>query len=473
MAQIVPNNITNLTQLATRKHNDLQLKEAPIPHIVLSKLEDVPEFQKWMKKRMGHQVDALITAAAGQNLASGIAFDGTYIWVNNEITPVQILKIDPVTNTIIATVTGAAGQNSGLGILYDGIYIWATLATTPAQILKIDPATNTIVATITAAAGQDNAFGITFDGTYIWVNLYTSPVQILKIDPSTNTIVATVTGGAGSNLGNEITFDGTHLWSVLGTSPARILKINPLTNAIIATVTGAGGQNDGESIAFDGTNIWAGLFTNPVQILKINPVTNTIAATVTGAVGQFNARGITYDGTYMWANLQSTQILKIDPSTATVVSFYQKLAGDSGFGITFDGTYIWANMIRSPSRIYKIYAYLRKVDSFFRKRTDVTASRALNTTYTNSDPNRTMRVIATVRCAITVAAGNAYAQGKADTAALPITAASGIVGIQVGLLGEDNSFKISFYVMPLEKYRIDSAATNGTVTLGNWFESLI
>jgi hypothetical protein len=296
----VPVAITNLTQIPIRKHNDLQAREAPIPHIVLSKLQDVPEFQQWMKKRMGHQADATITGAAGQNNGIAITFDGTNIWVSLYTIPVQILKIDPATNTIVATVTGAAGQNSGIAITFDGTNIWVSVYTIPAQILKIDPATNAIVATVTGAAGQDRGYGITFDGTNIWVALNTVPVQILKK-----------------------------------------------------------------------------------------------------------------------------------------------------------------------------YAYLRKVDSFFRKRTDVTVSRALNTTYTNSDTNRTLHVIATVGCVITVAAGTAFAQGKADTSTPPVTAASGIVGIQAGLLGEDNSYEVNFYVMPLEKYRIDSTAVNGTTTLGNWFETLI
>lgn len=51
--------------------------------------------------------------------------------------------------------------------------------------------------------------------------------------------------------------------------------------------------------------------------------------------------------------------------------------------------------------------------------------------------------------------------------------ASGIVGIQVGLLAEDNRVEVSFYVRPENKYRIDSTTVNGTVTLGNWFETLI
>ncbi len=100
---------------------------------------------------------------------------------------------------------------------------------------------------------------------------------------------------------------------------------------------------------------------------------------------------------------------------------------------------------------------------------DVSASRAINSTYTNN-ASYNLKVEATFRCVVTVAGGNAYIQGKSDTNTPPTTVATGIVGIESGLLSEDNSFQISFIVRPTYNYRIDSATTNGTATLGKWFE---
>lgn len=103
---------------------------------------------------------------------------------------------------------------------------------------------------------------------------------------------------------------------------------------------------------------------------------------------------------------------------------------------------------------------------------NATASRALNTTYTNPNPAQSILVIATVRCAITLAAGTAYVQAKADTSAPPTTIASGKVGIEAGLVNEDNTFQISFVVPAgtTQNYRIDSTSSNGSVTLASWFE---
>ena len=101
--------------------------------------------------------------------------------------------------------------------------------------------------------------------------------------------------------------------------------------------------------------------------------------------------------------------------------------------------------------------------------TDLTASRALNTTYTNTNQYSVL-VLITLRCAITVAAGSAYAQAKSDSASPPTTLASGVVGIESGLLNEDNTFQLSFLAEAGKNYRVDSTVANGTVTLGKWME---
>lgn len=106
--------------------------------------------------------------------------------------------------------------------------------------------------------------------------------------------------------------------------------------------------------------------------------------------------------------------------------------------------------------------------AFAPTQTDVTGTRALNTTYTNA--TRSIMVMATIRCAVTLAGGNAYVQGKSDTATPPTVAATGLVGIQAGLLGEDNTFQVCFTVAAGKTYIITSATTNGTTTLGSWFE---
>ena len=81
--------------------------------------------------------------------------------------------------------------------------------------------------------------------------------------------------------------------------------------------------------------------------------------------------------------------------------------------------------------------------------------------------------MATVKCITTLAGGNAYVQGKSDAASPPTTVASGLVGIEAGLLNENNTFQLSFIVAPGMNYRLNSTVTNGSATLEYWFEALL
>ena len=100
---------------------------------------------------------------------------------------------------------------------------------------------------------------------------------------------------------------------------------------------------------------------------------------------------------------------------------------------------------------------------------NATASRALATTYANGGTSALLCMVS-VRCAITLAAGSAWVQAVADNAGPPTAIASGIIGIQNGLLSEDNSFLCMFVVGTSLNYRVDTINSNGSTTLGSWFE---
>ncbi len=98
-----------------------------------------------------------------------------------------------------------------------------------------------------------------------------------------------------------------------------------------------------------------------------------------------------------------------------------------------------------------------------------TALRALATTYANQGTS-TLLCLVTIRCSVSLAGGVATAQAKADTSSPPTTICSGLIGIQSGLLNEDNTYQLIFAVGTSLNYRIDTANTTGATVLGAWFE---
>lgn len=102
---------------------------------------------------------------------------------------------------------------------------------------------------------------------------------------------------------------------------------------------------------------------------------------------------------------------------------------------------------------------------------DVTASRAFNTTYTNSGSGvKSVMAMVCGRCVITLAAGSSFLQAFADAGGTPSTVASGVVGIESGLLNEDNTYQLCFVATNGLNYRVNATTANGTLTLERWFE---
>jgi len=148
---------------------------------------------------------------------------------------------------------------------------------------------------------------------------------------------------------------------------------------------------------------------------------------------------------------------------------------DNVRSLLFDGTYLWVALATIPAVVFKIYIYLRKVDSFPKVALNQTASRALGGVVTNNSSVRSMLVIVSARCSTGAGAGSATIQAFADTISPPVTAQSGIIGLNANpVLGEDNTFQISFIVHPLYKFMVTATTTGtGAVVLDAWFETFL
>jgi len=186
--------------------------------------------------------------------------------------------------------------------------------------------------------------------------------------------------------------------------------------------------------------------------------------------------GGVFDGESIWlVPYNSANLVKVNPADGSMTTYAHGQGGGAFRCGTFDGESIWlvpytsANLVKvNPA------GFGRNPSSKANKNwINRTASRALGTVYTNPNTSRALLIMATVRCAISVAAGYAYVQAFSDASATPTAAASGKVGIEVGLLNEDNTFQVTFIVRANEKYKITATTSNGTCTLGNWTEVVL
>lgn len=105
-------------------------------------------------------------------------------------------------------------------------------------------------------------------------------------------------------------------------------------------------------------------------------------------------------------------------------------------------------------------------------------TRSLDTNGTNiyANPNsaKSIIIMASVRCAVSVLHGHAYVTGNTDTNANPTTIYT-IVGTEDGLAGQDVTVSVIFTVPAgtTYNYKIAALTSNGTCTLKYWFEIVL
>ena len=137
-----------------------------------------------------------------------LAFDGVCLWalVSSDYYVGRCNKIDPMRNAIVG------GYIVGMfptGIAFDGTYIWIANSRT-GTLSKINDSSG-VTETITVGPIPHS---IVFDGSHIWVSS-SDFNSVSKIDVTTGSVVRNV--GVGYEP-KGMAFDGTHLW-VASTSP--------------------------------------------------------------------------------------------------------------------------------------------------------------------------------------------------------------------------------------------------------------
>jgi YVTN family beta-propeller protein len=174
------------------------------------------------------------TVAVGHPLGPVAAGEGA-VWVENKDATVS--RIDPATNTVVATVqtpfalTGAAGWiAAGAGS------VWIS---NPGgnSVTRIDAAGNRVVATI--PVGQTPT-GLAITPGAVWVANHHGR-SLSRIDPTTNGVVATIPVGdqaAPIEAGPEdlVAAGGSVWFMALETSGFTFERLDPVTNTVVAKI---------------------------------------------------------------------------------------------------------------------------------------------------------------------------------------------------------------------------------------------
>lgn len=242
----------------------------------------------------------------------GKYYDGVN-WTQINMPPGECPSGDPaascekgnVLEVIDPLYIGASGPS---GIAWDGTNLWvSTYPTTsiPEEIVRWFTPGNQISGGNISISTEYTARDITWDGTYLW---YMDFRELHKVDVSNKQefqlVGATIISSIKLLDGYGLTWDGTNLWAIISNA---IYKIDPVTGNQLANIVSPTSYL--HAIAWDGTNLWvAGSETNTdiVILYKLDPAIGNIldqinipSQPLTGMSVDV-VEGLTYDGSYLW-----------------------------------------------------------------------------------------------------------------------------------------------------------------------------
>lgn len=163
-----------------------------------------------------HKRDAVTGALVAQytfSAPSGVAFDGTSIWVSENGNN-RVLRVNPSNGNVIATVAVGIGPGPAT---FDGENLWVPNRSGN-SVSVVSTISTTLIQTIALRSAPQKAI---FDGEYVWL-IYPNDAnfQLQVFNARTRVAVADSTAGT---IPLDGAFDGLNTWFVspLGTSAAR------------------------------------------------------------------------------------------------------------------------------------------------------------------------------------------------------------------------------------------------------------
>ncbi len=227
------------------------------------------------------------------------------VWVKRDSQKLDL--IDPSDSTVVVTIDLEAdsdvppvhfGLCQGIGVGFDSIWTCSVEGEQP-QIVRIDPVTRTLVARIPVplsatqgnfAAGAGRLWVLTRDGS-----------KLVAIDPQINEVVSEIDLPIRAT---DLGMGEAGLW-IVSSVDGRIVRIDPETGDVLADIS-IGGPVDVAVHA----DVWIGCFERTV---RVDPVTGEVTANVPFGTGRSGS--ITVSPTDVWVRSASAFLTRIDRDT--------------------------------------------------------------------------------------------------------------------------------------------------------------
>ncbi len=258
----------------------------------------------------GRPSPVVATIGTGE-MSSSMATGAGALWVaGNE----QVTRIDPATNSVVATIPVAATGAGPAGVAVGAGAVWVPVAV-PGALWGIDPATDKVTSKISLGGPLSGSISVSAAGDTVWVaccgrsstGASTSGGRLLRIDPRRKRVVADI---ALNSSPVAIAADTSAAW--VATAGGQVLMVNPKRNRVTATINAGGPLGFDHTIAVGASGVW---LADPFdeQLVRIDPKTRRVMARI--PAGAVTTLAVT--GNAVWA-LSSLGLVRVDPAEERV-----------------------------------------------------------------------------------------------------------------------------------------------------------
>ena len=282
------------------------------------------------------------TVAVGHSLGPITTGEGA-VWVENRDGTVS--RIDPATNTVVATITlpFELGNSASGWIVTGNGSVWVSNYGVN-TVTRIDAATNKVVATISVG---DAPTGLAVTPGAIWVANHLGR-SLSKINPATNAVTTIPVGDQTGPIDpvrdpQELAVAGGSLWFEAQELSGRVIEhLDPATNVVSPTRIPVVGFCE---LSADSASLWAAC----LDERKLYPVTLAASTFGTSIEPPFAPFTLAVGLGAIWAvDLGSRGLVRLDPTTGALRQ--TKLAATGGLAIGFGA--VWVG--RSDKTILRI-----------------------------------------------------------------------------------------------------------------------
>jgi YVTN family beta-propeller protein len=235
------------------------------------------------------------TVEVGKKPCSGLTEGFGSIWVPN-CTDKTISRVDEKTNQVVATVPVGPAQSEG-GITTGAGSVWI-VSDRLGKLSRIDPKENKVTAEIAVPA---NSAACLFAEGAVWI---TTPERgmLTRVDAASNQVTDSIAVGPQPRF---LTAGAGAIWT-LNQGDGTVSRVDAATRKVAATIE-VGIPGTGGEIAFGNGHVWATVFTIPLS--EIDPATNQVVRQWVGAGGDSVRVG---HGSVWLSNLQAQNVWRID-----------------------------------------------------------------------------------------------------------------------------------------------------------------